>query len=300
MAGKSSDILLKRFALNISRRNQYDYRTFREFLIFKNFQITPNIEFSGERFQLINYAGELIKWGGFPRVVLEKNTTRKKEILKDYLEMIIYKDIAERYGVRNTHLLKLIINYALSNFAAEFSVNGFIKKFHKEYRINKDTVFTYFSYLEDIGFLYYLPRFSYKLHQRYVTKKSYIGDNGFILLLSFRGMEVPGRLLENLVFTELLKGGKNIFYYKDSNNYECDFIVTEAEQVIEAVQVCHQLTADNREREVRGMISALRAFGLQKGIIITSGDEEEIKVDSYSILVVPYWKWMIAYFANKA
>lgn len=83
-------------------------------------------------------------------------------------------------------------------------------------------------------------------------------------------------------------------------SFECDFIVTEAEQVIEAVQVCHHLTADNREREVRGMISALRAFGLQKGIIITSGDEEEIKVDSYSILVVPYWKWMIAYFANKA
>jgi predicted AAA+ superfamily ATPase len=193
--------------------------------------------------------------GGFPRVAIEKSDHLKKEILKDYLEMIIFKDIAERYGVRNTHLLRLIINYVLSNFAVEFSVNGFIKKFQKEYRLNKDTVFTYFSYLEDVGFLYYLPRFSFKYHQRYVSKKNYIADNGFILLLSFRGMEISGRLLENLVFTELLKRKKELFYYKDSNDYECNFVLTENETVLEAVQVCHKLTSENRDREIRGIIS---------------------------------------------
>jgi predicted AAA+ superfamily ATPase len=301
LTGSSSKFLGSEIATEMRGRTRTVHffpLTFKEFLVFKDFKVTPNIEFSGDRFQLVHYAEEFSNWGGFPRVVLEKDPTRKKEILTDYLEMIIYKDIAERYGVRNTRLLKLMIHYTLSNFAAEFSVNGFIKKFQSEYRLNKETVFTYFSYLEEIGFLYYLPRFSYKLHQRYVSKKSYIGDNGFIPLLSFRGMEVQGRLLENLVFTELLKRGKNIFYFKDSSNYECDFITAEAEQVSEVIQVCHLLTAVNREREVRGIIAALKAFGLDKGIIITAGTGEEIKVNSYSLRVVPYWKWMLEHIKN--
>lgn len=295
LTGSSSKFLSSEIATELRGRTRtlnFFPLTFKEFLRIKNFQIPRHVEFSEERFQLINYAGEFLKWGGFPRVAMEKSADLKKEILKDYLEMIIFKDIAERYGVRNTHLLKLIINYVLSNYAVEFSVNGFINKFQKEYRLNKDTVFSYFSYLEDVGFLYYLPRFSYKCHQRYITKKNYIADNGFILLLSFRGMEIPGRLLENLVFTELLKQGKDIFYYKDPKEYECDFIVTENEAVVRAIQVSYKLSPQNREREIRGIISALKAFGLNEGIIITNDDEEEIRESSHRISIIPFWKWM--------
>lgn len=296
LTGSSAKLLSSEIATELrGRTHGVDFfpLTFREFLRFKNFEVSPNIEYSKDRFQLINYAEEFLKYGGFPRIILENQANRKKELLKDYLDMIIFKDISERYAVRNTHLLKLIINYTLSNFATEFSVNGFIKKFQKEYRLNKDTVFTYFSYLEDIGFMYFLPRFSYKFHQRYITKKNYIADNGFIMLLAFRGMDITGRVLENLVFTELLKRKKNIFYFKDANNYECDIVVTENEKVMQVIQVCYKLTDANREREVRGVIAALKEFGLDRGIIITTGDEEEIKESSFSISVLPYWKWML-------
>jgi predicted AAA+ superfamily ATPase len=221
-----------------------------------------------------------LKWGGFPSISTEPSVSLKKEVLKNYLDIIIFRDIAERYNVRNTHLLKLIINYVLTNFASEFSVNGFIKKFQKEYRLNKETVFTYFSYLEDVGFLYYLPRFSYKYHQRYITKKNYIIDNGFIMLLSFSGMEISGRLLENLVFTELTKQEKKLFYYKDQTDYECDFVVTEEEKVVNAIQVCYKLSPQNRDREIRGIVSAVKKFDLNEGIIIAGGEEEDIRESS--------------------
>ncbi len=297
LTGSSAKLLSSEIATELrgrTRNTLFFPLNFNEFLRFKKFEVQSNIEYSKDRFRLINYAEEFLKYGGFPRVIMESQVNRKKEILKDYLDMIIFKDIAERYAVRNTHLLKLIINYALSNFATEFSVNGFIKKFQKEYRLSKETVFTYFSYLEDIGFLYYLPRFSYKLHQRFITKKSYIADNGFIMLLAFRGMEIIGRLLENLVFMELLKRKKTIFYFKDSNNYECDIVVTENETVTEAIQVCHKLTDANRDREVRGIISTMKEFGLENGLIITTGDEEEIKDVPFRVSVVPYWKWMLS------
>lgn len=296
LTGSSAKLLSSEIATELrGRTHNIDFfpLTFKEFLAFKNFEVSPNIEYSKARFQLINYAEEFLKYGGFPRVILENQKNRKEELLKDYLDMIIFKDISERYAVRNTHLLKLIINYTLSNFATEFSVNGFIKKFQKEYRLNKETVFTYFSYLEDIGFMYFLPRFSYKFHQRYITKKNYIADNGFIMLLAFRGMDITGRVLENLVFMELLKRKKNLFYFKDANNYECDIVVTENEIVTQAIQVCHKLTDANREREMRGVIAALKEFNLKNGIIITTGEEEEIKESSFSISVLPYWKWML-------
>ncbi len=53
-------------------------------------------------------------------MVLENSEQKKRELLKDYLEMIIFRDIVERYKVRNTHLLRAIINYLSANFAADF------------------------------------------------------------------------------------------------------------------------------------------------------------------------------------
>ena len=296
LTGSSSRFLGTEIATELRGRTRtlnFFPLSFKEFLRFKDFSLSRNFEYSEQRYQLVHYAEEFMQWGGFPRPAAEPSKELRKEILRDYLEMIIFKDIAQRYSVRNTHLLKLAINYILSNFAAEFSVNSFIKKFQKKYRLNKDTTFTYFSYLEDIGFLHYLPRFSYKYHQRYIAKKSYIIDNGFILLLSFRGMEIPGRLLENLIFTELIKQKKETFYHRGQKDHECDFIITENQAVTEAIQVCYKLTPQNREREIRGLMAAMNEFKLKKGTIITNEQDETINEAGCLISIIPYWKWML-------
>ncbi len=67
--------------------------------------------------------------------------------------------------------------------------------------------------------------------------------------------------------------------------------------MIEVIQVCHKLTPQNRDREERGIIAAIKAFDLKNGTIITNSDEEEIKEGSYRISVVPYWKWMLSLFS---
>jgi hypothetical protein len=191
-------------------------------------------------------------------------------------------------------LLKIIIQYLLSNCASEFSINRFIKKFQHEYRLNKETIFNYFSYLEDVGFMHYLPRFSFKIHQRYLVKKVYIADNGFAQLFVFRGMEISGRLLENLVFTELLKKYNHIYYFKDKKNYECDFIVSENQSVKQAIQVTHSMSEKNRDREIRGLIAALKKFNLKKGFIITTANkQQELIADGYKIHIYPLWKFLL-------
>lgn len=296
LTGSSSKLMSKELATELRGRTlalNFFPLAFKEYLEFKEVSISKNIEYSEKRFKVIHHAEEFLRYGGYPRVSLEPSELRKKDLLRDYLDMIIFRDIVERHDVRNVHLLRACVNFLLTNFAAEFSINGFIKKFKKEYQPNKVTVFNYFSYLEEAGFFYYLPMFSYKIHQRYLAKKIYIADNGFIRLLAFRGMEVPGRLLENLVFTELYKRNETIFYYKDSQNYECDFLVTRDERVVKAIQVTYKMAEENREREIRGLVSAMEKFGLEEGMIITNDEQGTIDVPGGKISMVPAWKWMI-------
>ncbi|KAF5418697.1 MAG: hypothetical protein C5S49_01415 [Candidatus Methanogaster sp.] len=55
------------------------------------------------------------------------------------------------------------------------------------------------------------------------------------------------RLYENTVFIDLKRWGKEAYYWK--NKHECDFPVKEGEEIEEAIQVCYDLTEENRERE---------------------------------------------------
>ena len=159
-------------------------------------------------------------YGGFPRVVLEKEISFKYEILKDYLDMIIIKDVVERYAVYNTHIIKIMINFVLSNYAAEFSINSFINKFRSEYTVNKDTIFNYFSYLEDIGFIYYLPRFSLKVHLQYLVNKLYVVVNGLLTLLSFKSSPNTGRIHDNMVVLKIIQYKIKVFNFRDDQNEE--------------------------------------------------------------------------------
>jgi predicted AAA+ superfamily ATPase len=296
ITGSSSKLLSSEIATELrgrTRSYQIYPLSFTEFLNFKSFELQQNVEFSSERYKLINFSEEFMKFGGYPRVVLENSQLQKKQILRDYLDMIIYRDIIERYAVRNTHILKLIINYVLSNFATDFSINSFIKKFQGEYSLNKDTIFSYFSYLEDVNFIYFLPRFSHKIHQQYLLKKLYLADNGFLNILSYRGTPNRGKILENLIFSELLKCRQDFFYYRDEKNLECDFIIVKDDRVQQAIQVSYDITTENEARELRGLVSAMTKFNLNEGLIITNDQEREIKVDDLRIKLQPFWKWML-------
>ena len=94
-------------------------------------------------------------------------------------------------------------------------------------------------------------------------------------------------MLENLVFTELIKRGRKVFYHHGKN--ECDFILDTGE----AIQVTYEITDENREREVKGLLEALKVYKLKKGVIITYDQEMEINIQNQKIQVIPAWKWML-------
>lgn len=58
-------------------------------------------------------------------------------------------------------------------------------------------------------------------------------------------------------------------------------------------QVCADLNDKNADREIDGLVAAMREFGLKKGTVLTLSGEDEFKKDGCDISVVPTWKWLL-------
>jgi predicted AAA+ superfamily ATPase len=109
--------------------------------------------------------------------------------------------------------------------------------------------------------------------------------------VSFKFSENIGRFLENLVFIELKRKNKELYYF--SKKYECDFVIKQGLNIIDAIQVCYELTEENKKREISGLVEAMKEFKLKQGLILTYNDEDEIIIDNKKILIKPVWKWLL-------
>ena len=152
--------------------------SFREFLRFRGVEAGPGFEHGKERFAVKKLLGGFLVHGGFPEVVLAPENLRAK-ILREYFELMIYRDLVERYGVRNVAFLKMLMKYLTANVSNTFSIHSYHKAIRSEMPVSRDTVMEYLGYLEEVELISLLPVFSYSLKTRQVNpRKVYTLDNG--------------------------------------------------------------------------------------------------------------------------
>ena len=146
----------------------------------------------------------------------------------------------------------------------------------------------YLAYLEDAYVVFALPRFTSSFRQRVVApNKYYAVDNG---LRRANSPSTPdrGHRLENAVFLALRRGRERVAYAAEKDLWECDF-VTEAE----AVQVCAELTPDNRDRELRGVVrAATLPGGKRQRLVLTLAQRDRLDVEGVRVDVEPAWEWL--------
>ncbi len=220
--------------------------------------------------------------GGFPEFL----KYQRPEILQELLNDILARDIVVRHKLRNIKIVKEIAVYLLTNVGKEFSYNSLKKAFNLG---SVNSIISFISYFEEAYLLFTLPKFDYSLKKQLVNpKKIYSVDNGMSNFNSASFSLDKGRMLENIVFLNLRKKYKNLFYFKEKN--ECDFIVKDKK--IMAIQVCYDLNEDNKKRELGGLLEAMRELKLKNGLILTFNQEDKLKMDNKEILVKPVWKWL--------
>jgi len=232
--------------------------------------------------------GEYLKYGGFPRVVLEPNETMKMEILKNYYETIYLKDIIFPNKIRKNREIIDLLYYLISHTGTLLSFN----KIADTLQISTDTVQEYIEYAENAFLLSTLMKYDYSLKKQLTNpKKIYAVDPGLINAVSFAFSENRGRLIENVIHMALKRAYEAIYYHK--GNYECDFVVSSDRRITHAVQVTQSLREPKtREREIRGLVEAMETFHLSEGTIITEYESEKIDTDGRIIHVIPCYAWL--------
>lgn len=229
--------------------------------------------------------------GGFPEYL----KTEDKDILRNLLQDILYRDIVARNDIRNEAELKSMLLFLLSNIGKQVSFNK-IKDLIKVKSTN--TITQFMDYFEDAYLLFSIKKFDYSIKKQiFNPKKIYCVDNGIINENAFTFSENKGRILENTVFIELRRANKEIYYHKDK--YECDFLVKDKLNISEAIQVCYEINPDNKEREIEGLLEAMEKHNLKSGLILTFNQEDKLKFNEKTMTITPIWKWILGKKVNR-
>ena len=259
--------------------------SFTEYLRYQN--ITINVHSSESRSWIKHHFEHYLRHGGFAECFGQTDDIERR-ILRDYLDLIIYRDIIERFGVTNRALLKHLIKYVFANPATLISFNKLYNDFRSQgFRLSKDTLIDYFSYLNDAYAVFSIPvyRNSIKEEQRN-PKKVYIIDNGYKRLHHALVLQDLGKLYENLVFLHLRRQTDEIYYFKQ--DYEVDFFCRGM-----LINVSVNLDKpETRHREIRALEEAMGTLKLDRSYLLTADKEGNVSTKSGTIEILPVWKWI--------
>ena len=226
---------------------------------------------------------QYLRDGGFPEYL----KTELDDVLMQVFNDIISRDIILRYRIKNAEIIKQLAVWLISHVGKPFSGNSL----KKMWQIGSSaSVMEYLSYFENTYLFFFTPKFSYSLKVQSVNpRKIYCIDNGLARINSVSFTEDRGRLLENMVFLCLRRQTKEIFYFQE--DHECDFVVFKQKKLIGLYQVSLRLDQDNMEREVSGLMEAMKFFNVDKGSIITMNQSDKFDKEGKMIEVVPYNAW---------
>ncbi len=259
--------------------------SFREYLYFKELSVTSKTKYSSERYKIIKEYEEYLHFGGFPEL-LQMND--KREFLSSVYQKLFYGDLIARYKVSNVVTLKLMVKKLAESVNNETSINR-IKNLIKStgVSIGNNTLFDYLNYLESSFLIASITNFHSKFTEKETNKKYYFLDNGILGLFL---IDQPTKLLENQIYIELRRRGEHPYFLKRKT--EVDFYIPEKGMLI---QVSYSIkNPETLEREVIGLRSAMKAFGITNSWIITYDETKELEVQEGIINVVPAWQWLLA------
>ncbi len=226
ITGSNSKLLSKELATFLTGRyisiEMYPF-SFNEFIDFKE-ELNQKAFFENEfNTDIENYFEEYISYGGLPVTIDTKN--HKEITLKDLYSSILLHDIVERYEIRNIGLFSRITKFILENIGnliSAHSIYTYLK--HEKMNITKSTIYNYLEYLQNAYILSKVTREDL-IGKKEIngSEKFYIMDQGFYKSQLEEKQLNIGRILENIIYLELLRNDCKVTV-GTINNYEIDFV----------------------------------------------------------------------------
>ena len=197
-------------------------------------------------------------FGGMPYLAnLQYAEEPSRQYLTDLFNSVQLKDIVLRNKVRDGDLLERILAYVMANVGETFSASSLSKFFKSEQRsIAPETILNYIKYCCDAYLFYRVKRRDVQGKQILAAnEKYYIADHGIREAVFGGNMRDIQRILENIVFMELLRRGYTVTVGK-SGDKEVDFVCSKRDEKI-YVQVTYLLASEETIRREFGVYDTI-------------------------------------------
>jgi len=234
-----------------------------------------------------------LQWGGFPEIALGKSEPHN--YLSTLFDSIVLRDIVTRHHVRASTAIYDLLSLLINNAANRFTARSLDRSLDQ---LSTATIQKFIAYSREAYLIQDLQPYFFKPKKRLkADRKVYAFDNGFISAKSQPATSTQSRLLENLVFIELVRRGyvpnNQLFYYETNLGHEVDFLVRQGSRNEELIQVTQHLSSlKTREREIRALLQAAEELRVQRLTVITLRDSESIQEQGHRIRVISCDQWL--------
>lgn len=297
LTGSNARLLSKELATALTGRHipiQILPFNFTEVLRAKGYELSVDkLSLPEEKAKFLGYLNEYMINGGYPEVVTKDLDPRG--YLDVLFDSLLFKDVVKRHKIRFSEQIDGLGSYLINNVAGQYSIRKLASILSFKSGI---TLERYLGYLTEAYLIFSLHRHSAKVGLRLKSpKKAYVVDNGFITSKAVQHSPNTGKLMENLVFTELVKRGnesnREIFYYRTRNDREIDFVVKKGTEIVELIQVCYEVSnQDVEQREIKALVEAGKELNVAKLSVLTWNKKCTVEKDGLTIQFKPLWEWL--------
>jgi len=241
-----------------------------------------------------------ILWGGNPSQFKFKNLNQWQIWLKEeYIGLTLYRDILKLFEVRDTKALEELLYFLASISGQRFS---FSKITHNLNIPRQETIKQYLGYLESSTLIHPVYFFSRAINtQLRKEKKIYFNDHALILALLDRQNDILtdssalGLIVEALLGSHLWNKfgsvfSKNIFYWKNKQGYEVDFVIKKGLKFL-PIEVKYK--SNINKQDLKGLFLFLAKTKSDQAVVVTKNRFEYSKQDNFKLLYIPLWIFLL-------
>ena len=275
ISGSNSKLLSSELSTHF-RGRVFEYKvyplTYKEILTFKN--IPEEKSYTTVDFAKIKrLCFDTFSFGSFPEVVLTENPFAKKEILKGYFDILLYKDLLERYKIDNEYALNYLLKSLTLSFTKAININKVYNSLKSQnIKIWKNSLYDYYEHIKSAFY-------GSEVENEYTIlrgeKKFYLYNIGFHSV--FGSSPDFGQSFENVLLLELKKRFDRVLFKQGKkelkkeeqedqknedkkNGREIDFYIPAFDAFPFKkefhIQACYQLTKQDYEREIWPLLKA--------------------------------------------
>ncbi len=268
--------------------------SFREFLRFKGIDADSHLEQDKARAQVA--FDEYNRLGGMPETTLMPVVSEKYRKLQDYFDVMILRDLVEHWQISKPQMVRYFLKRVMTTIASRLSVNAIFREIKASGRkATKDDLYDWLEWAQDIYLVRKLDAYSRSVKSEIsLPGKYYVIDTGLRSAVIPLQSDDEGKCLENTVYLELLRRkrrNEELSYFSGSG--ECDFVVSEGDEVRRLLQVTWEMSdAETRKREISGLLRAAKVTGCEDLTIITRDEEGEEIHNGLAVRIVPVCRFL--------